>query len=602
MERSSSRALQTRPARLTAAAITFVAAALLLLVAAGAAHAAVWVIPTTGRAFPDTTPTVAQTTNPAISIDAAGNEYEGVQVTIRNGSAQDVTFTWSKDCDPLITSNTILDRVAYVNVTRPTTKVGSHAGEYPDPLLPKRFGDSLSVPANETTSFYLLTHVPYGTPGGDYHATLIVRGGAEGAVEIPFALHVWPFGWGQLSTRTGFSFNQRALDMSLRGAPGFAWSNLGERRQVLYAAYQMLQQHGISSLGALDVPNPTSSSSGRFDAAKYAGSIAPYLDANGLDMSATRIPWMRWWPSPKSAFTASSQRLMTYLTEMCAVYKSNGWDTKAYAYLMDETTKRSEELAAQSYARTLHRASAKSGYRIKFLLTDDPRPFSLGGVKQANSFLFDDVDIWGVRYFYYFGRIPAIRKQQSHHKEIWWYTYPNPQLARFPNYIIDKPDGNVDQRVWGWLMAQYNVDGLMNYALNEWTSPTSSTVWRDPYQNTLTYTRNTGMLANGDTTLIYPGYSRDGDYGLSDPYAAPVSSLRLEALRDGLEDREYFNYARNLPGGPAAVSNALRSIITFLPKPVQKNVFVFPKYKTDPLAYENARLTVARFIETNLPQ
>ena len=78
MERSSSRALQIRPARLTAAALTFVTAALLLLVAAGAAHAAVWVIPTTGRAFPGTTPTAAQTTNPAISIDAAGNEYEGV--------------------------------------------------------------------------------------------------------------------------------------------------------------------------------------------------------------------------------------------------------------------------------------------------------------------------------------------------------------------------------------------------------------------------------------------------------------------------------------------------------------------------------------------
>ncbi len=219
MERSSSRALQIRPARLTAAALTFITAALLLLVAAGAAHAAVWVIPTTGRAFPGTTPTAAQTTNPAISIDAAGNEYEGVQVAIRNGSPQDVTFTWSKDSDPLITSNTILDRVAYVNVARATTKVGSHAGEYPDPLLPKRFGDRLSVPANETTSFYLLTHVPYGTPGGDYHATLVANGGAEGTVAIPFTLHVWPFGWRQLSTRTGFSFNQRALDMSLRGAP-----------------------------------------------------------------------------------------------------------------------------------------------------------------------------------------------------------------------------------------------------------------------------------------------------------------------------------------------------------------------------------------------
>jgi hypothetical protein len=295
---------------------------------------------------------------------------------------------------------------------------------------------------------------------------------------------------------------------------------------------------------------------------------------------------------------------MNYLSEMCSVYASRGWAKKAYAYVLDETTKHSEEIAAQSYARTLHRASAKSGYRIKFLLTDDPRPFSLGGVKQANGFLFDDVDIWGVRYFYFFGRVPAIRAQQRHGKEIWWYTYPNPRLARLPSYIIDKPQGNGDQRAWGWLMAQWNVDGLMNYALNEWTSVSRSTVWRDPYTDTLTYARNTGMRANGDTTLIYPGYSRDGDFGLDDPYAAPVSSLRLEALRDGLEDREYFNYAKKLTsqGGPAVVTQALHSIITFMPKPIQKNVFNFPKYRTDPAAFENARLKVAQFIESSLAQ
>ena len=101
--------------------------------------------------------------------------------------------------------------------------------------------------------------------------------------------------------------------------------------------------------------------------------------------------------------------------------------------------------------------------------------------------------------------------------------------------------------------------------------------------------------ANGDCSLIYPGYYPR--YGLNDPYAAPVSSLRLEALRDGLEDREYLRIAKTLPGGAAVVAKAL-ALITKFPYPVvQKNVFNFPKYSNDPAAYENARLTVADFIE-----
>ena len=94
MERTPIRTLQTRPARLTAAALTFVTAALLLLLVAGAAHASVWVVPTTGNVFPGDGLPKAQT-SPQISIDAAGNEYRGVQVAIRNGSSQSVTFTWS---------------------------------------------------------------------------------------------------------------------------------------------------------------------------------------------------------------------------------------------------------------------------------------------------------------------------------------------------------------------------------------------------------------------------------------------------------------------------------------------------------------------------
>ena len=62
-----------------------------LLLAAGPARAAVWVIPASARAFPNTQPGRAQ----IVALDAAGNEYEGAQVVVRGAAARDVRVGWA---------------------------------------------------------------------------------------------------------------------------------------------------------------------------------------------------------------------------------------------------------------------------------------------------------------------------------------------------------------------------------------------------------------------------------------------------------------------------------------------------------------------------
>jgi hypothetical protein len=586
--------------RLCAAALTLAAAAAFLLLAGAAAQAAnatpspdstqtaLWVIPATARAFPDSKAGTTQ----AIAIDAAQNEYEGAQVVLRGGGDHLVTFSWEATSDPLITQNTVLDQVYYVNVTQPTTGLDARAGLYPDPLVPKSFDAQVPVPG-QSTAFYLLTHVPPGTPAGDYGATLVVQNGTA-LQDVPFTLHVWPFGWARLSTRTGFALNTNVLPRSVAGS-GLDWNDPPARRRLLLNTYTMLAQHGISSLAPLELPQVTAD--GSFDASAFASTLSAYLDAGGLGLTATRIPWNRSWPwSFDTAYSPTSPQLMTYLTELCAVYAQYGWQDKAYAYIMDETTKQAEERLAELYARAVHAASAKSGYRLDFLLTDDPRPFDVGGgVKQANTFLFDDVDIWGVRYFYYFGRVPALREEQAAGKQVWWYTYYNGRVAQIPNFVIEKPV--TDERVWGWLMEQWDVDGLLNWALNRWLPAAGGGLYRDPYQDPLTWSTAI-RRANGDSSLVYPGYYPA--YGLTDPYAPPVSSLRLEALRDGLEDREYLRKAKRLPGGARLVARALGAITQYPYRIEQGNVFHFPKYTDVPKAYSTARLAVARFIATEL--
>ena len=66
--------------------------------------------------------------------------------------------------------------------------LGSRAGWYPDPLVPRDFGATQTVPGSvnpgPTTPFYVLVHVPYGTPAGTYAATLHVENGCE-VVDLP---------------------------------------------------------------------------------------------------------------------------------------------------------------------------------------------------------------------------------------------------------------------------------------------------------------------------------------------------------------------------------------------------------------------------------
>jgi hypothetical protein len=585
------RAFAARPVRLPAVGLAaFTLCVALLLLWAAAAQASVWVIPAMARAFPSTTPGSLQ----SVKLDAAGNEYQGVQVCLR-GADRKVKLSWSTDSDPLITANARLFRVFYVKVTTPTTKLGSRRGWYPDPLVPREFGVAQTVPGSvnpgPTTPFYVLVHVPYGTAAGEYTATLEVADG-DARVDVPFTLRVWNFGWSRISTRSAFAVSQDNLKRSLPRNFSFSGEN---KATVLRNFYAVMKQHGISPTTVHYLPKVTDSSGNVHQGQSWAASVAPYLDETdpAVGVQDNQLPLLRWFPWSRSQ-NPSWTAIRNYLTDMTRLYKDRGWDQKAYVYVLDETTKAWEERLAEKYARALHAADKATGARVKFLLTDDPRPRSLGGTKTANTFLYDDVDIWTLRYYYFFGRIPAVRERQQAGKDIWWYSYVNDAVARTPSFVIDKP--HIDSRVWGWMMEKWDVDGILNWGFNRWGKPTTGNGWRDPYRNPLSLIKG-NLRSNGCTSLVYPGYYPR--YGLDRPTAGPVASLRLEALRDGLEEREYLKIAETCPAGGAEVDRALRQIITSVPPVRQANVFKFPTYTRSPGVFDAQRERVATFIESS---
>jgi hypothetical protein len=555
-----------------------------LLFTAAPAGAAVWTLSAADKAFPTTRPS-ART---SISISAAGNEFEGAQIAVKSVLAtHHVTIDWEAGSDPLLTGNSSLFEVGYVRITTPTTATGAKPGLYPDPLLPRNFGQTRSEPGR-TTAFYVLFHVPLGTPAGTYSGVLDVTD--EGVVTpVPVHVHVWGFGWTRLSLHTGFGANQNAIRDSLHGA--IPWSSTN-RDLIMAKTYQMWVDHGLSP-GALDPPPGVNTISGHItNTGAWTSMLAPYLDSSGLALPDFRLPWFHYFPWRIDTFDAHRSAVITYLTDLCAAIKAQGWQRQGYAYIVDETVSTSEERRAEKLAGWLHGASAKSGFRARFLLTDDPRPRAIG-VHPANGFLFNDVDIWGVRYFYFFDRLSAIRAQQSAGKAVWWYPYANALAKYIPTFVIDK--STADERIMGWLSFQWNVNGLMYYGTNRWQSATPGGGYRDPYTNPISL-KLPNEVANGDASLVYPGY--EPSLGLNDPYAAPVSSLRFEALRDGLEEYQYLKLAAKtgagVPGTSAADGSTFARKIAAVAADYRYGVFSGPYYNYPSYTKSSSLLQAAR--------
>lgn len=97
----------------------------------------------------------------------------------------------------------------------------------------------------------------------------------------------------------------------------------------------------------------------------------------------------------------------------------------------------------------------------------------------------------------------------------WWYTCEQPRKP-FVNFHMD--DETLNTRTIFWMMFDYDVEGMIYWAIN-WFN--SDDVWTTPVNY---------LNAIGDGMLSYPG-AKYGIFG-------PISTLRLENLREGEEDYE----------------------------------------------------------------
>ncbi|SNY99503.1 DUF4091 domain-containing protein [Flagellimonas pacifica] len=126
------------------------------------------------------------------------------------------------------------------------------------------------------------------------------------------------------------------------------------------------------------------------------------------------------------------------------------------------------------------------------------------------------------------GQVLLERKQSR--KTTTWYLCGDPA---HPNTFSYSPA--IESRLIPWLTLKLNVDGYLRWAYNSWPD-------KDPFKNPVF------NYIQGDDYYVYPGKQ------------GPISSIRWELLKEGIEDVEFFNVIKKKNKIPI---NDLKKSITY---------------------------------------
>ncbi len=133
--------------------------------------------------------------------------------------------------------------------------------------------------------------------------------------------------------------------------------------------------------------------------------------------------------------------------------------------------------------------------------------------------------------------------EQTGGDEVWWYVTRRPNDPETTLIINTEA---TRYRLMFWQQKLYNVDGFLYYLSNDWAPASdnagvdnkaelqeemnATSAWYS--KNEISSVANYNLYGNG--VLFYPGSQ------VSWTYTKPVGSLRLECVRDGIEDFEYL--------------------------------------------------------------
>ncbi len=386
-------------------------------------------------------------------------------------------------------------RVGYVCTRKPRYTV-EHVGRWPDPLLPP---EPIDVKKGEQEVWWVTVNVPPNAKPGMYTSEFVVKSSGDAILKLPIELTVWDFELPvRSSLRTAFPMFEREIE---------EYYGREMDKDQRWAYYSFLLNRRISPSCQYETsPRP------RMEDLERVMSRGGNVISMGYLKECNVEKWMK-----------DISKYMNFL-------RKTGWSRWAYVYGFDEVT-------PPDYHKL------RNGYQeVNRHYPDLPRACTIGPEHDLPK-IFGTIDIW----------IPQIDRMGDLYEErrragddLWCYVSMWPRHP-FPNMFVDYPA--IDHRIIFWQMWKYGISGFLYYCINLWSSNChgqpemdrevaalpdekmrdeidSGRRWPNVPWNT--YTGPTAT--NGDGQLIYPG-----------PNGGPLSSVRMECIRHGIEDYEMLS-------------------------------------------------------------
>ena len=279
--------------------------------------------------------------------------------------------------------------------------------------------------------------------------------------------------------------------------------------------------------------------------------------------------------------------MKAYLGQLQKHLQKKGWLDEAFVYWFDEPDPKDYAFVKRGFDKLKRWAP-----EIPRMLTEQVEPELAGGPNiwcpVSSSYNHEDADT---------------RRKVG--EDFWWYVCTGPK-APYCTLFIDHP--GTEMRVWLWQTWQRNISGILVWQTNYWTSSAAypdRAKPQDPYADPMGwvsgYSTPSGTRrkwGNGDGRFLYPPEAAADGRPANPVLDQPVASIRLEMLRDGIEDYEYLCILRRLLFQRSKLFSDVertryRQLLT-VPPEITADMTTFT---TDPEPIEARRRAVAAAIE-----
>jgi len=435
-------------------------------------------------------------------LSAAKGEKEGFQIILLSFTnelknvkieASDLSAGKNK----IAKENIKIYRVGYVRTQEPAYKT-KYIGWWPDPLLPleEKNREIYRINTEEIQPVWVTIKVPGDAAAGKYAGMVMIKPSNADETKIGINLHVRNFALPAHNHITSFA--------TIRSDNPYvkAFYNVSFPDRTYFKIASFLLDYRLGPGVQYLTPGLVDINRRPLDFT-LLDEVTPELIEKGMNEVFIG-----------EAFATYNERNYEALSDICKHLENKGWLDKAHIWTIDECKADKYDLfkktakAMKDTCPSLKRAHSVCG----------PFPAPIAGYEE----------IWAVNLKDWDNDQEIYEQEQASGKKIWWAV----NLAGPPPYpcaAIDAPA--ISHRLLFWMAWKYRLDGVLFWAADAWWGikplpVTNALPWTETSWSTMS---STEPGVNGDSYLYYPG-----------PSGAQLPSIRLENIRDSIEDYEYL--------------------------------------------------------------